>query len=88
MKRYFRFQTPPERNAYRPRGLFYWLRLPSGGCLGVLTEEGGHTLPGWVALPGLLTMTGAGLCDFGCQPSDTMYQAAVKLGKVNENFHP
>lgn len=88
MKRYFLFDKPPERNSYRPRGQFYWMTLPCGRCIGVLTEEGGYVPLDWFPLPQLTNSTAAGLREFGCLPSDTMYQAAVKLSHINEHFHP
>lgn len=89
MKRYFLFQCAPARNAYRPRGMFHWMTLPTaGGCIGVLTEEGARVPADWRPLPSLLSTTAAGLRDYGCQPSDTIYQAAVKISHTHPEFSP
>lgn len=88
MKRYFKFESAPPRNAYRPRGAFVWMSLPSGGCIGVLEEEGAERPLEWSTYPALTETTPAGIQDFGCLLTDTMYQAAVKLGRVHEAFYP
>lgn len=87
MKRYFTFQKAPTQN-YRPRGLVFWMGLPSGGHVGLLTEESVAPLADWKPLPSLLSRLPAGLSDYDCTPIDTMYKAAVKLGKANRYFHP
>ena len=88
LKTYYTFSAPPDLNTYHPRGHYHWMELPSGGYVCVL-DSGAEPAPGWAALPHLLDhIAGAGLKDFGCVPTDTMFQAAKKLAVANRFFHP
>ena len=88
MKTYYTFTAPPDLSKYHPRGHYHWMSLPSGGYVCVL-DSGAEPHPDWTALPHLLDhATGAGLKDHGCSPSDTMFQVAAKLVKVNPRFRP
>lgn len=90
MKRYYTFQTPPDVTTYRPRGSYHWMSLPkAGGYLCVVMDEETDPHPDWAELPHLLDgATAAALKDFGCLPTDTMFQAAKKLAAVNRFFRP
>ena len=88
MKTYHTFTTPPDVTTYHPRGHYHWMSLPSGGYVCVL-DSGAEPHPDWTPLPHLLDHTkGAGVTDFGCAATDTMFQAAKKLAAVNRHFHP
>lgn len=88
MKTYYTFTTPPDLTTYHPRGHYHWMSCPSGGYVCVL-DSGADPHPSWTALPELLDHTkGAGLTDFGCVATDTMFQAAKKLSKANPLFRP
>jgi hypothetical protein len=88
MKRYFTFTTPPDVTAYHPNGRYHWMSLASGGYVCVL-DSGSEPAPSWTELPHLLDSSrGAGLTDFGCLPTDTMFQTAQKLSAVNRYFRP
>ena len=87
MKTYHTFTTPPDPT-YRPRGWAHWIRCPSGGYVCAL-DTGAEPDPTWTPLPDLLDhTTGAGLKDYGCLPTDTMFQASMKLSVVNKFFTP
>ncbi len=89
MKRYFTFATPPDPATYHPRSFYHWVALPSGGHICVMMDGEADAHSTWTELPHLLDATsGAGLTDFGCVATDTMFQAAKKLAKVNRFFHP
>lgn len=50
-------------------------------------DSGAEPAPEWTPLPHLLdSATGAGLKDYGCLPTDTMFQTAKKLAVVNRFF--
>ena len=88
MKTYHTFTKPPDLAKYHPRGHYHWMSLPSGGYVCVL-DSGAEPYSDWTPLPHLLDHTkGAGLTDFGCASTDTMFQAAKKLAVVNPHFHP
>ena len=87
MKEYFTFTTPPAPT-FKPRGWAHWMSLPSGGYVCAL-DSGADPAPEWTPLPHLLdSATGAGLKDYGCLPTDTMFKAARKLAVVNKFFMP
>ena len=88
MKTYHTFTTAPDLTKYHPRGHYHWMSLPSGGYVCVL-DSGADPYSDWVPLPHLLDhATGAGLKDHGCSSTDTMFQTASKLAKVNKFFFP
>ena len=89
MKTYHTFTTPPDVTKYHPRGHYHWVKAPSGIYICVL-DSGAVPEASWTPLPHLLEhATAAGLTDFGCVATDTMFQAATKLGKnVHRFFHP
>lgn len=88
LKTYYTFSAPPDLNTYHPRGHYHWMNLPSGGYVCVL-DSGAEPAPGWGALPHLLDhTTGAGLTDYGCVASDTMFHAARKLARAHPRFAP
>lgn len=88
MKTYHTFTTLPDPAVYQPRGFAHWMSCPSGGYVCVL-DSGAEPEATWTSLPHLLDgSTGAGLKDFGCLPTHTMFQTARKLGVVSKFFKP
>jgi len=88
VKSYHTFKTPPDPATYRPRGFYHWMSLTAGGYVCVL-DSGAKPHGTWTPLPHLLDSTAAaGLTDYGCLATDTMFQAARKLAQANPFFEP
>src|SRR6185437_1736294 len=101
MKGYYLFAEPPT--SFKAQGFYHWMSLPDSGYVAVTQDDATAVPSDWKELPHLMDSSAANFNGVNITPgaysgskvplagisiTDSVFQVAFKLGKLNQHFQP